>query len=108
MALTKKDLHKISLLFNQACEHYLFPRFDRIESRLDGVESRLDGVESRLEKAEKVVKSIKNDLHEYVQNADDKFKEANQNIGYYFQKCATRSEQEALEKRVKKLELSRS
>jgi len=88
MALTTKDILEISKLFNQGFEDIFLPQL-KIE---------IDSLRVELNRS----------MNDHVEGLAAQIREANENIGYYFQKCATKERVEALEKRVKKLELARS
>ncbi|MGE3278781.1 MAG: hypothetical protein AB7J40_03220 [Candidatus Altimarinota bacterium] len=84
MAPTKKEIIEVAQLFNQGFEQIFLPILKE---------------EMRVLRAE---------INNHVDGLSSQISEANENTGFYFQKCATKEEVEALENRVKKLELSRA
>ena len=94
MALTNGDILKISELFNDGFEKIILPTLHSMETRLTEIESNY--------------RVMKDDLHNYVEDADKKFVKNASDIGYYFNLCARKNDVAAVKKRVKKLELARS
>ena len=98
MSLTKKDLGLIADLFSQLFskefvkfyDQVLYPHFERLENRIEKVEDRLDDLETKSE--------------ERFFDLKDQIDDNTKLIGYYFEKCSTKEEVNALSLRVTTLE----
>lgn len=117
MALTDIDLGKIQKMINesvmQSFEQLFLPAFnsldkrlDRVEDRLSNVEDQLSNVENRLSNVEGNVKGLKESQDEQFLALNERVDESIELIGYYFEKCATKDEHQALVGRVDVLELN--
>lgn len=91
MSLTKKDIDRISSLFNLGFKELILPTLNNMEDRLRSVDNDL--------------KSLRKDYGINVQKNTDEHEEIISNIGFYFGKCASKEDLQSVEKRVSVLEV---
>lgn len=108
MALTKKDLGLIKDIFRDEFANIyaeiLSPRFDRLEGRMDRLEGRMDSMEGRMDVTEGKLGRLEAKMDEYFFDLKEQIDDNTKLIGYYFEKCATKDEVNALAQRVTALE----
>lgn len=104
MALTKKDVLKISELINQSFEYYFTPLMKLEMKQLqDSVKEQVSGLRKDTRAS---FSQFKKEMNSHVGGLAQQIRKTNENIGYYFNKCVTSKKFSALEKKVLKLKVA--